>query len=170
VDTHSKNPKNFEDILKEIESFEKNSSITLSGGEPGTLLETEVKIIFDKLKEKNITIDLLTNGLFFEKHPQYMKYIDEILYHCIEDLSLRKDIKKYNYDNLYYVMVITNKDLDKMSDILWYFEKYPEIKFLLSPDVKPGERIHINKFLKLLKNYSNNINKRSKNEFIRNIK
>jgi organic radical activating enzyme len=169
VNTHKRKPRKFDDILKDIESFEENSSVTISGGEPGMLTETEVQIIFERLREKNITIDLLTNGLFFEKHSQYMKYIDEILYHCIEDLKERKPIIKYYYNNMYYVMVITNKDLDKMSDILWYFKKYPEIKFLLSPDIKAGERIHINKFLKLLKEYPENINERTKNEFVRNI-
>jgi organic radical activating enzyme len=169
VDIHKRKPKSIEKVLKEIDSFENNSSVTLSGGEPGMLSESDLNIIIKKLQDKNIIIDLVTNGLFLEKHQKYIHYIDEILYHCIEDLSQHKPIKKYNYKNFYYVMVITNSDLYYMDDILWYFKQYPEIKFLLFPNIKPGERININKFLKLLKDYSNNINRRTKSEFIKNI-
>ena len=168
VDTHLRNPKNIKDVLEEIESFKPNSSVTLSGGEPGMLSEKDLSIIIKKLKSKNIIIDLLTNGLFLKRHKKFLKYIDEILYHSIEKVSDRKDIEIYDSKNIIYVMVITNKDLEKMDDILYYFDKY-NIKFLISPNIKPQERINISKFLKLINDYPQFIHKRTKDEFIKNI-
>jgi len=166
VDTHDQIPKEMNEVLAEIETYEENSSVTLGGGEPGMLGRADLQIIFNKLKEKNITIDLLTNGLFLKKYPELLIEIDEVFYHCVEDLTLKKDIELFDKDNLHYILVASSDNLGE--DLEYYFNKYPDIEFVLSANVKPGERVEINKFLTFIKKYPNNISKRTMIEFIKN--
>jgi len=166
VDTHEQIPREIEEVLSEIETYQENTSVTLGGGEPGMLTKASLQIVINKLKEKNITIDLLTNGLFLTKYPELLNEVDEVFFHCVEDLKLKKDIELFDKDNLHYILVASTDNLGE--DLEYYFNKYPDIEFVISANVKPGERVQINKFLTFIKKYPNNISKRTMVEFIKN--
>ncbi len=171
VDTHERDFLRFGTVLDKIDLMKNNSSVTLSGGEPGMLANVEVQNLFEKLNKKNITIDLLTNGLFLDWHSDYLTSIGEVFYHCVEDLAKRTDITHLEYknkDDFYYILVVSTEDLLN-DDILYYFSKYPDIKFVLSANVKPGERVDISKFLIFIERYKHHIHPRTKEELIRNI-
>ena len=46
VDTHSRPKKLFCEVYDEAVTFERNSSVTLSGGEPGLLKQIEIERLF----------------------------------------------------------------------------------------------------------------------------
>lgn len=166
VDVHNQPEIKFKDLLKTINDIPENSEVTLSGGEPGMLQRYQIETIIKILKDKNCVIDLLTNGLFLEKYSDLLPNISEILYHCVEDLD--DEFKRYNIENLHYVVVTLNEDI--MNGRLEKFlKKNNDINFLLSPNklLKSDNKIYIN-FLSLL-NRVKNIHPRTKEEFIRNM-
>jgi molybdenum cofactor biosynthesis enzyme MoaA len=162
--THLQPYKTLENVLQEIDLFENNSSVTLSGGEPGMLSENDLDIIIKKLQDKNIIIDLVTNGLFLEKYSHFLDRISNVLYHCVEDLETKKDIKFYKIENkIKYILVY-----EKITDLEYYLNKYSNIHFIITPNIKKGKTYNIKEFLKILNKYPN-IHKDSKKEFLRNI-
>jgi len=169
--THEQPNRKFEDVLEEVENLPENiSSVTLAGGEPGMLSKEQIEEIMISLIEKNKIIDLMTNGLFFEKYPNLVRFTDEIFYHCVEDLSLRKDIKFYpefmNQANRYYVLVAINESFE---DVQYYIDKYPEIKFLILGDYRGDNLIKIKEFLRFIQYNKDSINERTLIEFTTDI-
>lgn len=169
--THEQPKRRFEDVIKEIEELPADiSSVTLAGGEPGMLSEAQIEEIMISLIEKNKIIDLMTNGLFFERYPSLIRFTDEIFYHCIEDLSQRKDIRPYpefiNQANRYYVLVAINESFD---DIQYYIDKYPEIKFLILGDYRGTNLIKIKEFLRFIQYNKDKINERTLIEFATDV-
>ena len=170
-DTHKQKEKSIESVIKEIDEFpEEVRSVSLSGGEPGLLPKKHIDIIIKKLKEKKLTIDLMTNGLFLERYAEYIEYIDEIFYHCVEDPSKKDSFKKYadimSKENRYYVLVITNENFD---DVQYYIDSYNDIKFLPLIDHKNNNIVNINKFLRFLNYNKDRVSDRSLIELSRNI-
>lgn len=154
--THTQPEKDFNRVINEIENIDVDN-FTLSGGEPGVLKRSQIEAIIYKIKEKNATIDLLTNGLFLKKYPDLIHNFGEIYYHCIEDMNIKDDIILYdNIDNIFYVLVITN-DRD-YENVEYYINRYPEIKFVLYKNNKKGEISSISKFLKFINEYKDKIN------------
>jgi len=169
--THAQPEKTFETVLEEINNLPDSiKSVTISGGEPGILSKDRLSIIIDNLKEKNLKIDLMTNGLFFENHPEFIQDIDEIFYHVVEDLSTKKDFKLYsdimNKDNRYYILVAINESFE---DIQYYIDNYPELDFLILGDYRGESMIKIKEFLKFINYNKDRINKRTLREFSRDI-
>jgi len=169
--THSQSEKVLESVLDEIRNLPDDvKSVTISGGEPGMLSKDNLGTIISMLKERDLRIDLMTNGLFFKNHPEFLQDLDEIFYHVVEDLSSKKDFKLYanimNKDNRYYVLVAINESL---KNIQYYIDNYPEIKFLILGDYRGSNMIKIKEFLKFISYNKDRINKRTLIEFNRNI-
>jgi len=128
TNTHeAPNKIDIETILKNMEELPPDSSITLSGGEPGMLSRDDIFKIFEKNKELNFgKIDLLTNGLFIKKYPDLLKYFETIDYHCVQ--SLKDEIEFLNIDHpeIHYMIVVTEDEYHLLDNFL---EKYKDIQF-----------------------------------------
>lgn len=151
VDTHNQKPLNIDKVLENIKSIPCNSIVHLEGGEPGMLDKKDLMIIINNLQLQHCKLFLNTNGLFLEKYPELLHYMEDVLYHCIEDLSSRKEIVLYN--DVTYMLVV---DDDTLEDLEWYLNKYP-ITFFVSraiphPDVK-YKSLSKKNALYLIKNY-----------------
>ena len=73
-------------------------------------------------------LNLNTNGRFFRKKPELLKYFNEINYHCSIDLEL---IPIKNYDHLVpetthinYLVVITDNNYGKLPFFIDYNQKF----------------------------------------------
>jgi len=145
-----------------------NSSVSLSGGEIGTLNRKQVSTLFSLLKSKNVTIDVLTNGLFIERYPEYLNQVSEVLYHCLEDLSGDIQFPDIKRPDFYYILVVNTDDVNT-GKVETVFNRYPHIKFILSPNIKMGQRIHMNDFLPFMKRNREHIHERTMAEFVKNL-
>ena len=126
VDTHNRKPLSFDKIKEKLNIIKEkylNYNITISGGEPGLLKESEIEYILDFLKPISKSISLNTNGLFLEKYLKYSDYFDYILYHCSEDLLRKPNIsvvKEWQNKNVKvdYLIVIDDKNFKNFDDFM----------------------------------------------------
>jgi organic radical activating enzyme len=161
IETHTRPKRDIEKVFKDIEKIPNKSNVSLGGGEPGLLsLENIIKII-KKLKNKNCTIDLLTNGLFLENFGELsiMKEFDTIHYHCVQNLD--DNIKFPNLENVDYQIVVNNKNFENLESFL---KKYPEIKFSIIPS-KNIEPLSKSKAFDIIRKYKHRMTERSISEF-----
>lgn len=159
----------FKSVINKVNKLPQKSEVTLSGGEPGLLTPYEVKILINKLKEKECDIDLLTNGTFMDKHLEWIDDILVVLYHCVEELT---DCIKYpnlNQDKFIYVLVVTVEDIEsgKLKD---FMDRYSSISFMLSPNklLLNNSKIY-NIFNKFYKEHKEQLHPRTYSEFIKNM-
>lgn len=166
VDTHNAPFISTNDVLREIDRYEENSDVSISGGEPGSISKNAWRLILAKLKEKKCNLDLLTNGLMFKNHPEIIGEFNEILYHCSEDL-----LSKIEYENLpskvIYVLVIKEDDIaaGRVKDMM---NRYSDIKFLLSLDMRKGKMAGFAKYWKFVNDNIDLLHERNKEEMIKN--
>lgn len=136
VDTHNQPDRPFEEVIADLMKLPDGCTLSLCGGEPGTLSPVNMDILFDIISHKKISqVDVLTNGLFIKRHKKHLAHVDTIHYHCVQ--SLDDDIIFYDLpDNvtLEYCLVVTTAEYDKLDTFL---ARYPHIVF----DIKPA-RIH----------------------------
>lgn len=132
VDTHNQPEISMDRIMKHIEGIDNNSFVSLQGGEPGMLSSKDMKTIFDALNEKNTKIHVSTNGLFIEKHKEFLKDVSIISYHCSEDLDTAKGIDTYDLTEygveLDYLLTVTDSNY---SNIGYFLDTYPDIDFAI---------------------------------------
>jgi len=150
TDTHSVDNKVFDELLKKVRDLpDIINSIVLSGGEPGMLSEEQIKILFDILLDANYEINLQTNGLFLEKYPEYLRYINHIQYHCVE--SLKDDIIFYDtdIDNIDYLIVVKKSEYHLLDE---FMEKYPDITFSIMGEKKVNP-ISISQKIKMIQKW-----------------
>ncbi len=133
-------------ILNNISNLPSNVDVSIDHQELGELTREYIITIFDAVKKKNNRITLNTNGLFLEKYPDLVdKYINDIMYHCISDISSRKDIILYNFKkDIEFVYHIELKKNDSLEDIEYYINKYNDIIFSIygNIDFRFGYRIY----------------------------
>ena len=148
--------KTIDQILQEIEDLPDHiTKITLSGGEPGMLNRKDIEKIIEKAKNKNLEMNLLTNGLFIEKYPDLINEFIEIDYHCSQDLT--EDIQfmnlEKNYPNVrfHYLIVVSNKNIINLDSFL---EKYPDIIFNIMA-AKLYDELTIKQILEITKKHKN---------------
>lgn len=128
TDTHSQPTISFEKLKSKITEIRPHSDVSLSGGEPGLVSTEKMRYILDELKKKDCDISVNTNGLFFEKHPEFIKDVDYFYFHCTEDLDISKGINLEGvpFDKTGFMMVLTD---DNHHNLEWFLDKYPDIEF-----------------------------------------
>lgn len=126
-----RDPLDLEDVFRKIDLIPNGVPVTLSGGEPGMMLENSILLIINKLKEKRCELMLNTNGLFIENYPHLLNHFSYILYHCSENLD--EEIKIYDYENVHHALVLTDENVYKLSKVLY---NYP-IKWNIIPASNP---------------------------------
>lgn len=137
VNTHSRNePTN---IFEKIDKIENKSMVTLSGGEPGMMSRKKIKIIINKLIEKECIICLNTNGLFIKKYKDLLKYFDKINYHISQNVDINDEfILLEAYYNVDYILIVNDNNY---KNIELFFKKYPDILFNIIPSSNPDDGI-----------------------------
>jgi len=116
ADTHNNNI-TIKDVLDNIKHIEHGSEVTITGGEPGLVNESDMELIFQKLREKECKIDITTNGLFIKKYQKYYNEIESYLYHCSDKLL---DLEIYDDpDNkIEYMIVIDDLNINNLDSFL----------------------------------------------------
>lgn len=157
-DTHNQET-NFENAIKATHKVDNNSDVTITGGEPGLLTTDELLEIIKILKNKNCYVDINSNGEIF-KHQKVINVIDSIYYHCSMNMELDDIINKDYKDKTFYVVVVTDNNIDNLEPFL---EKHNDIDFIIHPakevpiNGKIGESLSKKNILKLAIKYKNNI-------------
>jgi organic radical activating enzyme len=127
-DTHNRKTIRFNTIKEHAEQISPNSNVTLSGGEPGLARKEHINWVINHLKEKDCSINVNTNGMFFKRYPDLCDQIDSFLYHCSEDLKedeiyIPSFVDRQKID---FLLVITDTNMDRLG---YYIDKYPDITF-----------------------------------------
>jgi len=127
VDTHNNNIIN-KQVLKNIEIIPDGSFVHIEGGEPG-MVDRDTLINYLKiLTEKKCILTLNTNGLFLQKYSDLLYFFKDVVYHCVEELQDRKDIKIYNINiPITYMLLVDNDSID---DLEYYINKYNSTFFV----------------------------------------
>ena len=122
VQTHLRPEPTFDEIKEKIQSIPDNVRVTLSGGEPGTQSKEIVKYIFDELQRKQCIIEINTNGLFFEKFPEWENSVYRYFYHCSE--KLEGNIKlppKHLYHKIDFMITLTDELFPRLEKFINYW-------------------------------------------------
>lgn len=128
VDTHMRPKLPFEDVKQKLEQVPAGYNVTISGGEPGTMKRHELEYIFDKLEEKQCTISINTNGTFIKKYRDLCSRVDQILYHCTQDIDDSEKLIKDDGLSIDYLVIVTDNNFDNLQS---YLDSHPDIQFNL---------------------------------------
>jgi len=116
VDTHNKPTITFDSIKEHLNSIEKGSMVSLSGGEPGLVSEDILIYTLRELKKKECIIAVNTNGLFMKNYQDYLTEINDIYYHCSEHLDAYVPI--IDFKNIDYMVVVTDNNIHNLGQFL----------------------------------------------------
>ncbi len=145
VDTHSRRKLEFNRVLNYIDDTFSDSTVFICGGEPGLLKKGQLYQIINKLKSFNCTIEVNTNGKFFN-HVDCFNFVDRVEYHCSENLDL-EIIEKIEYPfDIEYCLVVTDDNIHKLVDFL---NLNNHLNFTVYGNILKG--ISTQKYLKYLK-------------------
>jgi organic radical activating enzyme len=170
VDTHNQPTKPFSVVKAEAHAIPPYAEVTLSGGEPGLLPRAQLLEIISILRSKSCSVDLLTNGLFFNKHIDLIESFDKITYHCIESFECNTVIEYPAMDQrrVTYALVVVDEDLQS-GNLLQMLNKHPDIQFLILPDIRRMQKINLVSFMKFLKEHEKRLHRDTRSEFLGNL-
>jgi len=180
VETHTKQPKTDKEILDNFYSLGiKDANITISGGEPSYASDHLLIALIEYALMNRCTLSLNTNGRFFRKKPELIKYFKEVNYHCSINL---KPIEIKEYDiipevQLNYLVILTDNNIDKLEAFIEFNKEFfLTHKLLAIPASNPfgvnRPILSLENYKKVLKNPANwnVLSKESKLRFITNNK
>lgn len=135
VDTHNQKTISNDMILDKISKIQNSSTVTLSGGEVGTMSKDSIIMIINELKKKDCRISLNTNGLFIKKYPELLREFEYILYHCSENLK-EIEILPHEFDSSFtqYMIVVSDINFNNLGSFL---NKYRDMLFDIVPSTMP---------------------------------
>lgn len=123
------------ELLDKISIVGAGDMVSLNGGEPGLVKKKIMDEFINTLVSKNCEIRVNTNGEFIKRYPQYLKYIDEINYHCSENLDDEIEHKNIEYSGiLNHILVVTDENHVRLGG---YLEKNSDIKFRIYGAARP---------------------------------
>lgn len=130
VETHTKQPKTDKEIFDNFYSLGiKDANITISGGEPSYASDYLLIALIEYALMNRCDLNLNTNGRFFKKKPELLKYFKEINYHCSIDLEII-DIKNYDHlvegtdTKINYLVVVTDNNFGKLPFFIDYNQMF----------------------------------------------
>ena len=127
VDTHNRPTLTMDDVRLKLDKVIPGYTVTLSGGEVGSMKRNDIEYIIDTLKEKGCKLNINTNGLFIKRYKDLCHHFETILYHCTEDLN-NDDIIIDPDLNLQYLVIVIDNNIKRLGTFL---DKYPNIQFNL---------------------------------------
>jgi molybdenum cofactor biosynthesis enzyme MoaA len=166
-DTHNRVNITFDDIKNKLKILDKfpGKGVILSGGEIGTLPTNILEYVFDKIKDRHVSIN--TNGLFLKKYKQFKPFVNTIGYHCSEDLTTDPDYETLEYWDTQekdFMIVVNETNLKNLENFL---ERNKNQDFTLDLATQyPGGKTKIFrkkdrfKLLKIIHKYDNVKNKK----------
>lgn len=128
VDTHNRPKLSMDEVKDKLDRVPADYNVTLSGGEVGSMKRADIEYIINKLKDKNCTLHLNTNGLFIKRYPDLCKHFQTLLYHCTEDINPDDAIIVNPQLNIDYLVIVTDNNFERLGPFL---EANPGIKFNL---------------------------------------
>lgn len=128
--------------------------VSVSGGEPGMLKHYQVSELIGRLKGKNCDMDLITNGLFIKRYPEFLHHFKQISYHCVEYIDDEIEHLDIDHPNVVYNIVVTKSNMDKLGE---FFKRYPNIKFKLLANIRKHDNITVRDFLAVIKKHKDSI-------------
>lgn len=134
VDTHNRSKLSMADVKNKLEKIPNGYTVTLSGGEVGSMPRRDVEYIITALEELHCKININTNGLFIKRYRDLLSRLDTVLYHCSENMDLEDDIIVDPELNLEYLLIVTDKNIDNLGIFL---DKYNDIQFHLVAATMP---------------------------------
>ena len=130
VETHTKQPKTDKEIFDNFYSLGiKDANITISGGEPSYASDYLLIALIEYALMNRCDLNLNTNGRFFKKKPELLKYFKEINYHCSINLEII-DIKNYDHlvegtdTKINYLVVVTDNNFGALPFFIEYNKKF----------------------------------------------
>jgi 7-carboxy-7-deazaguanine synthase len=158
-----KNLKTIEEVLKEVEKFEKFNfyHVVITGGEP-FLQKDALKELCNKLKEKNKFITIETNGtIFYEVTADFISLSPKLKSSnnekkTIDIDTLNKFIDYYNF--LQFKFVVNElSDINEINSIVLQLNKKDNYKIYLMPQGYNGRILNKNlkKCFELVKKNTN---------------
>lgn len=135
VDTHNRPVLTMDMVREKLKQLpHPDYTITLSGGEVGTMKRQDIEEIISTVESLGNKLTINTNGLFIKRYPDLLKHFDTILYHCSEDLEPTDEIILDPVPNLEYLLIVTDNNYHKLDAFL---NKYPNINFSLVAATNP---------------------------------
>lgn len=120
VDTHNQLEPDKEDIFEYLNNIPVGSRVSLAGGEPGMSSKNYLLKIIDISITRKFDLTMDTNGLFFKRYPELLKYFNYFFYHCSDTLHI-KDIFRPDIDvDFDYVIVASDDNYHLVKDFLEY--------------------------------------------------
>lgn len=174
VKTHTKEPVSDQEIKDKFLSYEiKDSNITISGGEPSFASDHLLIFLIEYAMMNRCTLNLNTNGRFFEVKPELIKYFNEINYHVSENLKPEK-IKEYLVPNevtVNYLVIVTDKNINRLQQFIDINYEFLQInKLLIIPASNPygveGPILSPENYKYILSNFRNYMTNESRLRFI----
>jgi len=134
VDTHNRPKLTMDEVKNKLNKITDGCTVTLSGGEVGSMNRTDVEYIITYLEGTHCKININTNGLFIKRYRDLLSRFDTVLYHCSENMDLEDDVIIDPTLNLEYLLIVTDKNFDKLGAFL---DKYSNIQFHLVASTMP---------------------------------
>jgi len=153
---------NFDDFIMQISENGFYEHIGFTGGEIGLLSKNILDHLFYHLYHKFITVN--TNGTFIRRHlDRYTHFVDQIIYHPIEDISwpIKMKIKDdpriiYQFPVHHYNLVYLEQFLDDNCDLKISLAPY-DYKDIASEGFSLTEE-DVSRFVDIVSKFSNVVN------------
>jgi len=163
VDTHRRPTLTMDDVKIKLEQVIPGYTVTLSGGEVGSMKRTDIEYILDSLEAKDCKLNINTNGLFIKRYRDLCSKFELLLYHCSEDINPNDDIIIDDTLPIEYLLIVTDDNFNRLGSFL---DKYPSIQFNLvaasNPEGITGPTLSTERKHKMLALYHNRMTEDSK--------
>jgi organic radical activating enzyme len=125
-----------EDVFEAAHKIPKGATVSLSGGEPGTLPEESLMELMTILTDKGCKVDICSNGQIF-KYPAVVGMANSVWYHCSMDMEIDDVVIKTGDPKVEYMVVVTDNNFHNLTP---FIEKHGDIQINIVPAIK-GEHL-----------------------------
>jgi organic radical activating enzyme len=164
---HKSGSISYTDVLVEAKSIAEGSRVSFGFGEPGMLPRRHLIELINVCKKKNCEIVLLTNGLIFKKNPDLVERFDFVRYHCVESLTDDIEFDSLDQTKIDYNIIVTNETIENgLAEA--FLNKYPHIKFLVTPDSSRTRMMNLPLFMRFFNKHKERLHPETLDRFVQN--
>jgi organic radical activating enzyme len=155
----------YKKVLEEAKTIPEGSKVSFGFGEPGMLPRRHLLELIEVCKQRNCKLVLLTNGLVFKKNPDLVEQFDFVRYHCVEYLTDDIEFPDLDQSRVDYNIVVTEETV-KNGQALEFINKYPHIKFLVSPDCRRTRVMNLPLFMRFYNEHKERLHPETLERFV----